>query len=91
MFERVFDRLKPAIFKYKKDMVDGLQTEKQVFGIMAQDIRDGLKDEGFSPDDFSIVEMQDTGYYSVDYIQLIPLLVSKIKQLELDIRRLEEK
>lgn len=91
MFEKMFSRLKPAVFNYKKDKIDTLDTDRKFIGVMAQDIRDGLRDEGFNPDEFSIVNMDETGYYSVDYVQLIPILISRIKKLEKDVQSLKEK
>lgn len=92
MFDKFFARLKPAMFNYKKEeYIPELDTEKTFFGVMAQDIRQGLIDEDLDPDDFSIVTMQPTGYYAVDYDQLIPILISKIKTLETRVKTLEER
>jgi len=91
MFEKLFKALKPCMFNYKVDKIDALDTEKTFLGIMAQDIRTGLEAEGLDPDKFSVVQKQETGYYAVDYVQLIPVLVSKIKSLEDKITALEEK
>lgn len=56
---------------------------------MAQDIRKGLEESGYEPDDYSIVKMNNTGYYSVDYIQLIPILISEINYLKKEIKALK--
>ena len=90
MFDKLFAKLKPAIFNYK-DTLSELDTNKTFIGVMAQDIIEGLEEEGFDPSKFSIVNMEDTEFYSVDYIQLIPILISKIKQLEDRLETLEER
>ena len=91
MFEKLFARLKPAVFNYKENILDELDTEKAYFGVMAQDILNGLESEGLNPDDFSIVKLEKSGYLSVDYIQLIPILISRIKKLEHEMETLKEK
>jgi hypothetical protein len=88
MFKNLFDNLKPAIFKYN-DKLDITKDNKYQIGVMAQDIREGLEKSGKNPDDFSIVKKEDNGYYSVDYIQLIPILISEIQKLEKRVKELE--
>ena len=87
-FEGLFQNLKPAIYNYK-DM-NGLDSTKLFFGVMAQDIQKGLSDDGYDPKEFSIVKEKD-GFLSVDYVQLIPLLISKIKELESEVGKLKQK
>jgi len=84
MFDKLWTKIKPAVFKYKKNKI-GIDDDKIYIGVMAQDIIDGLSEEGYNIKDFSIINMEDTGYYSVDYIQLIPILISRIKKLEKEI------
>lgn len=85
MLDELFKELKPAMFNYSGE--NGLDSEKINFGVMAQDIERGIINSGYSPEHFSILNKDEAGYFMVDYIQLIPLLISKIKQLE---QRLEE-
>ena len=88
-FKELFKNLKPAIFKYNPKF-DITKDNKYQIGLMAQDIREGLEKSGKNPDDFSIVKKENNGYYSVDYIQLIPILVSEIKELEKRLSILED-
>ena len=88
MFENFLKRLKPAIFNYK-DAGINLDTEKTYIGVMAQDIIKAIELEGLNYEDFSIVKLENSGFYSVDYIQLIPILISKINSLEEKINKLE--
>ena len=96
MFDKLFKNLKPAIYNYKKNTLKSLDTEKRFFGVMAQDIRAGLEKEGFNPDDFSIVQTHeansefDKQHYSVDYVQLIPILIHKIKEMQEEIENLKK-
>ena len=87
--KKLFENLKPCMYKYN-NKIAGLETEKFTMGVMAQDIRKGIDESGYDPDEFSIIKMNDNGYYSVDYIQLIPILISKIRELEKDINKLKE-
>lgn len=88
MYSKLFDNLKPATFNYKNPSEINV-SEKIYFGIMAQDIQEGLKLEGKNPNDYSILS-EKYGYLAVDYIQLIPILISKVKELELEIKILKE-
>jgi len=58
---------------------------------MAQDIRQGIKDSGENPDNYTIVKMNETGYYSVDYVQLIPILIKEIQMLKEKIENIQKK
>jgi len=90
MFDKLFKRLKPAVFNYKEGTgISELDTERKFIGVMAQDIRQGLADEGLDADDFSIVHLNPNGFYSVDYVQLIPILINRIKKMEDEIRILK--
>ena len=89
MFDKLWKEIKPSIFRYKKIDELGLSDEKIVIGVMAQDIREGLSKGGYNPNDFSVVQMEDTGYYSVDYIQLIPILINRVKKLESEIEKMK--
>jgi len=79
--KKLFENLKPCMYKYN-DKLPGLEQEKFTMGVMAQDIRKGIEESGHNPDNFTVVQKQESGYYAVDYVQLIPILISKIKELE---------
>jgi hypothetical protein len=68
--------LEPVEFIYKDDM-----KQKQHFGFIAQDF------EKIYPE---LVTQNDYGYKSVNYIELIPLLVSKIQNQQKEIDDLKE-
>ncbi len=76
----MFDKLKPAVFRYNGK--NGTDVKKIQMGVMAQDIVDGLVAEGLNPEEFGIIQKNEYGYYMVDYVQLIPILISRIKKLE---------
>lgn len=88
MFKKLFDHLKPAVFRYNNTYNLG---DKKAIGVMAQDIIKGLKSEGMDYKDFSIIHTDENGFLSVDYTQLIPVLISRIKDLEITIENLEVK
>lgn len=87
---KLFENLKPCTYQYN-DKVQGLETEKITIGVIAQDIRKGIEESGENPDDYSIVQKQDTGYFAVDYIQLIPVLIKEINTLKDRLEILENK
>lgn len=88
--DKLFEHLIPYTYKYN-NKIDGLETEKETFGVLAQDIRKGIEASGYDADNYSIVKMNNTGYYSVDYVQLIPILIKEIKILQQKIQTLEGK
>jgi len=71
-----FDNLKPKEFVYKED------PSKKHFGFIAQDM------EKIYPE---LVKDSDFGYKTINYIELIPLLVSKIHSMQKEIDELKEK
>lgn len=85
--KKIFERLRPVVYKY----IDNQHYDKKYIGILAQDIIDGFNDEELDYKDYSIIKNNDNGMFSVDYIQIIPLLIAKIKELEQDIQVLKGK
>jgi len=81
---KLFKSLRPASFRYKFD------DTKIYFGVMAQDIEEGLINEGWDPESFSILQKDENGFFKVDYIQLIPVLIAKIKELENRLEMIEK-
>jgi len=67
--------LEPVVFMYKNDF-----KEHKHFGFIAQDV------EKVYP---NLVSNQ-SGYKTVNYIEIIPLLVSKIKEMQEEISNLKE-
>lgn len=86
-YNLLFDCLNPACYTYKDSLKIGMQ-EKKYFGVMAQDILLGLEKEGLDVKEYSIIT-EKNGYLAVDYIQLIPILISKIKELEIELKKLK--
>jgi hypothetical protein len=68
--------LEPVEFIFKEDI-----NEKKHFGLIAQDI------EIIYPE----LVIEENGKKSVNYIELIPLLLSKIKKQEIEMNELREK
>jgi hypothetical protein len=87
--DKLFDNLVPYRYKYNTKK-DGLETKLETFGVMAQDIRKGIEDSGFNPDNYSIVQKDKDGYYYVDYNQLIPVLIKEIKTLQKKVHTIEQ-
>ena len=69
--------LNPVSFKFKEDI-----KSKEHFGFIAQDI------EKIYPE---LVKDSEMGYKTVNYIELIPILVSKIQEMDKEIKELKEK
>jgi len=57
---------------------------QHAYGVIAQEL---LK---FLPPDQSIVMPDDEGFYSVDYIQLIPILLAQVRHLRKDVEALTQ-
>ncbi len=71
-----FDNLEPKEFVYKAD------PSKKHFGFIAQDM------EKIYPE---LVKDSEFGYKTINYVELIPLLVSKIQSMQKEIDELKEK
>lgn len=51
------------------------------YGVIAQDVREVFPD---------IVTLEDDGYYAVDYVQFIPILIESIRELKEEIDSLKK-
>jgi len=69
--------LNPVIFSYKND-----QTKKTHYGVLAQDV------EKVFPE---LVEDNMSGYKTVNYQELLPLMLAKMKNMQEQINELKEK
>jgi hypothetical protein len=69
--------LNPVSFKFKDDV-----NAKEHFGFIAQEI------ENLYPE---LVKNSEMGYKTVNYIELIPVLVSKIQEMDKEIKELHQK
>jgi hypothetical protein len=69
--------LNPFIFTYKND-----QTKKTHYGVLAQDV------EKVFPE---LVENNMSGYKTVNYQELVPLMLAKMKNMQEQIDELKEK
>ena len=75
------NKLQPVKFNY-------INHKKNVFGFIAQDVKRNLDDENQS---LVNVPQKDDEYYSIDYLQFIPILVNAIQQQQKKIEDLERK
>lgn len=66
--ENVYNNIKLHKFKYHKDIVDTLPTYH--WGVIAQELEENLKENGYSEDDYSIVFKgnQNSGYNEDKYV-----------------------
>ncbi len=76
-------RIKIISFRYTNKVTE---DNRKYFGVVAQELA-----EIFDPEEYSIVNKDSEGYYQVDYVQLVPLLVKQIQTLESRIKKLEMK
>ena len=67
----------PITFKFKDDV-----NAKEHYGFIAQEI------EKLYPE---LVKNSEMGYKTVNYIELIPILVSKMQEMDKEIKELKEK
>jgi len=71
----IFNKLNPISFKYKNDI-----QQKKHFGLIAQEL------ETIYPELVS----NNTGFKSVNYIELIPIILSQMKCMQQEIDKLKE-
>ncbi len=81
---RILDSIEPSSYKFIDD-----KYERTRFGYIAQDVRDALDSAGVSDLNCGIVGTDDSGQMYLSYIEIIPLLHLKIKQLDSRIKELE--
>jgi hypothetical protein len=89
MLSNLFSSLKPAIYNYIDDPSRNISSDKKQIGVMAQDIISGLEKSGFDYKDFSIIH-NDGERFAVDYVQLIPVLISEINKNKSEIDSLRK-
>ena len=70
-----FEKLNPVSFQYKNDI-----QQKKHFGLIAQEL------ETIYPELVS----NNTGFKSVNYIELIPIILSQMKCMQQEIDKLKE-
>ena len=72
-------RLNPVIYKYKSDSTnffyesDAQELKKNHYGLLAQEVEQILPD---------IVYKNEQGFLSVNYIELVPMLIQAVKELK---------
>ncbi len=90
MLDKLFKYLKPATYNYIYDKERGLDSQKTHIGVMAQDIIEGIQASGEDYKKYSIIQ-DDGERYSVDYVQLIPILIKELHRLNDKIEVLEKR
>ena len=84
----ILDVLEPKQFTLKAD-----ERHQLHYGFIAQDVERQINVLGFPTSSHSLIDIADNedAYYSLNYTELIPLLVQKVKDLEQRIAQLENK
>lgn len=77
--------IEPYVYSWKDR-----RTNKRHIGFKAQDVQKALSDLT-NADDYSLVETSPSGYLSLSYTELIPLLVAQIQKQNKRIEELERK
>lgn len=78
----IFKNIRTVTFRYKTKVS---RDNRKNFGVIAQEVA-----EVFDPKDYSVVNMEEDGYFSVRLIQFVPLLIEYCKELEKRIELLEK-
>jgi len=83
----ILDVLEPKQFTLKAD-----EKHQLHYGFIAQDVERQINALGFPTSSHSLIDIADNeqAYYSLNYTELIPLLVQKVKDLEARIAILEK-
>ena len=90
VYSRIFDRLRPVIFRYKNGTSDRLHT-----GFIAQEVEAAALAEGVDTKDFAAIcyEVDENGNksnYGVRYEEIVSMCVREIQRLKERIKALEE-
>lgn len=79
----IIEKLNPVTYEYRNDEFSERNFEQnKTYGFIAQEIKEVLPE---------IVRKEQDGYYSVNYIAIIPVLTQAIKEQQETIKKLEEK
>lgn len=79
----LFDQLRPVSFLYKN------KGEKKHLGFIAQDLEKSLLGCGLSYNDFAALDVSDPERYGIAYGEFIALLVAKMQQMDIRMKKLE--
>ncbi|GEM_PF-3216646 len=74
--------INPVEFRY-----NSLDNSKHL-GVIAQDLEAVLNDCGINTKDYSIIKIDENGNYSVNYIEIIPLLIKSVQSLQEQVENL---
>ena len=75
-------KFRPCTFKYKA----GVEEDKRVhFGLIAQDINNIIP-----PKHFAVVKERE-GHFTVDYWQMVPMLIKAVQELDEKTNELEKR
>ncbi len=90
IYSRIFDRLRPVIFRYKNGTSDRLHT-----GLIAQEVEAAALAEGVDTKDFAAIcyEVDENGNksnYGVRYEEIVSMCVKEIQRLKERIKALEK-
>ena len=83
-YEKVFENLRPCFYKLNSDG----EGAKFRIGLIAQDIKDTLKESGLSEGDLALLGNSES-LCTIGYGEIIPLNTWKIQQLEKRVKELE--
>lgn len=82
----LIDYLEAYTYKFK---IAVTEDDRRRIGFYAQDIITAMEAAGLNPDEYTLVEKSDDDVYSVNYIELIPLMLDEIKSLKNRVYNLE--
>lgn len=74
-------KLNGAYYEWNEKMTEITGVSGNSYGVIAQEVQKEFPE---------MVKMQENGYLSVDYIQLIPVMIESIKELNQEIENLKE-
>jgi len=82
--------LKPTSFKFKKTQAD-LEDNKHEFGFIAQEVEEAMLKHNKSIDKYSLLSIDDDGFYAMEHEQLIAPMVNSIQELNSNIKEENKK
>lgn len=72
-------KLNGTLYKWRDDMKKHHEREGYEYGLIAQEVQK----------EFPEMVYEEDGYLSIDYIQMIPVLVEAIKELKIELNTLK--
>lgn len=79
-----FKKLRPVSYEY-----NDVETDRERIGFIAQDVEDALTESELNADKFAALNIDEEGFYSLNYAEFIALNTKMIQELQTEVENLK--